>query len=241
MMRRVASTALILVFAAITCAGISLTAACASAVFHDLTETGKPGYLTLALDSSTPLQTSITPGASVRWLVEASLNDAEVGSLSVELRAGGDLVRDSGMTAGVEACSGAFDISSSPASCQGTREVALAPTEIALLPAQQDLYQLANLSHDEPRQLLVTISIPSSTPDALVDGRTAQIGLGVHAAGDDDEVVVVPPVDSPHDPPPLAATGADMLALGVLAFGLVGLGGAAWLRARTRSGVGGAR
>lgn len=228
---------LILAFALVTCAGIGLTAVRASAVFSDLVETGRPGYLTLALDTSTPLQTQIAPGASVRWLVEASLHDAELGTLGVELRTSGDLARDSGMTATVEACSGVFDIAAQAAVCQGAHEVALPATPIAALPEHDNLFQLADLRNGEPRQLLVTISIPATTAGALVEGRTAQIGLGVHAAGDGPEAPVVTPVTPPQQRPApiaLAATGADGIAVGVLAVGLAGLGVATWLRARAR-------
>lgn len=237
MLRRVFPTLLILAFAIVTCAGISLTAARASAVFYNLTETGRPGYLALALDSSTPLHTEITSGASASWLVQAALHDASFGTLDVELRASGDLARDSGMTATVAACSGAFNIAVQPASCQGTLEVALPTTPIASLPMHQNLYELTSLRSDEPRQILVTVSIPSTTPDALVEDRTAQIGLGVHSTGDDPQVVVVPPVT----PARLAPTGADLLALSVLAIGLIGLGTASWLRGRSRANLGGTR
>lgn len=237
MLRRVAPTMLILAFSLVTCAGITLTAVRASAVFSDLVETGRPGYLTLALDTSTPLQTQIAPGASVRWLVEASLHDASSGTLDVELRVSGDLARDSGMTATVEACSEEFNIATQPASCQGTLEVALPTTPVASLPTNQTLYQLASLQSDNPRQVLITVSIPSTTPDALVEDRAAQIGLGVHSTGDDPQVAVVPPIP----PTRLATTGADLFALSVLAIGLVGLGAASWLRSRSRAKPGGAR
>lgn len=237
MTRRVASTVLVLMFAAVACAGMTLTAARAAAVFSDLTETGRPGYLRLALDSATPLQTDIAAGGSARWLVEASLNDADTATLSVELRVNGDLARDSGMTATVEACSTTFDVAAQPASCQGTLEVALPQTPVAALPAPQHVYELVSLRHDAPRQLLVTVSIPAATPDTLIEGRTAQIGLGVHSTGDDTQVVVVPPVT----PTRLATTGADLLALSVLAAGLIGLGAASWLRSRSRASIGGAR
>ncbi len=228
---------LILAFALVTCAGISLTAARASAVFYNLTETGRPGYLTLALDSSTPVHTQITPGGSARWMIEASLHDASSGTLDVELRVSGDLARDSGMTATVEACSGAFNIAAQPASCQGTLEMALPTTPVASLPMNQTLYELTSLRSDDPRQILVTVSIPSTTPDALVEDREAQIGLGVHSTGDDPQVAVVSPVT----PTRLATTGADLLALSVLATGLIGLGAASWLRSRSRAKPGGAR
>lgn len=217
--------------AAVACAGLGLSAARATAVFHDLAETGRPGYLTLALDSSTPLSAELAPGDSMRWLVEASLHDADSGTLEVELRADGALLAESGMTAEVAACSGAFDIAAVPASCEGSLAPVLSETPLAQVSPQAGRYALADLRRDDPRQLLVTLAIPASTPPSALEGRTARIGLGVHAAGE-GPAVVRPVGPTPRDGLPV--TGADVAALGLLAAGLAGLGAVAALRGRGR-------
>lgn len=231
MSARAVSGVLALVFAAVTCAGIGFTAARASAVFHELSETGRPGYLTLALDSQSALRAELEPGQSMRWLVQASLRDADAGTLAVELRADGDLVAASGMTAEVEACSGSFDLSAAPARCGGSRTTVLPATPLARVAREGALYELAELRSGEPREVLVTLGIPSTTSAAAVEGRTANVGLGVHSAGSDASVTPVPPSERP----PLPVTGSDALALGLLATGLAGLGAAAALRGRARS------
>lgn len=232
---RVTSALLTVVFAALSCAGVVLTASRASAVFQDLVETGKPGFLTLALDSATPLQADLAPGDSMRWLVEASLNDATAGTLSFELQANGELVENSGMLAEVSACTGSFDIAAVPVSCEGSFTTALPETPLTAVSQQGNQYQLAELQQDAPRQLLVTLTIPASTPASTIAGQSARIGLGVHSAGDDEaQTGTVVPVNPPPVWAGLAVTGADALALGVLAAGLAGLGAVAALHGRRR-------
>ena len=231
---------LAIVFAAVTCLGVGLTAVRASAVFQPIAETGATGYLSLAVDSATPLEARLGPGDSMRWLVRAALGDAESSTLAIELRANGELVEAAGMTAAVETCSGAFDLSAAPGdapACQGSPTTVLPTTPLAAVSQSADRYDLAQLRRGEPRQLLVTLAIPAATPGDALDGLTARVGLGVHAAGDDggDGGTVVPVQPTPVPPKHLAVTGADALALGVLATGLAGLGLAAALRGRSRT------
>ncbi|EYT51858.1 hypothetical protein H490_0114850 [Leucobacter sp. UCD-THU] len=240
MSRRAASGLLIAVFAAVACAGAALTATRASAVFHELAETGRPGYLKLALHSGTPLWAELEPGDSMRWLVEASLHGSDSGTLAVELQAGGDLVSDSGMTAEVETCSVAFDITASPVGCEGSRATVLPPTPLAQIPQQGHRRDLADVSSGTPRQVLVTLAIPATTPAAGIEGRSARIGLGVHASGDAPATGLLP-LGTPRSPRALAATGSDVLALGLLSVGLVGVGAAAALRRRAPAAHGGRR
>lgn len=239
MTRHLPSLLLAIIFTAVTCLGIGLTAVRASAVFQPIAETGTAGYLSLAVDSATPLEAQLGPGDSMRWLVQASLEDAESSTLAIELRADGELVEAAGMTAAVEACSGAFELSGVPGvqpACQGSPTTVLPTTLLAAVSQSADRYDLAQLRRGEPRQLLVTLAIPATTPGDLIDGLTARVGLGVHAAGDSDSGATVVPVHpTPAQPKDLAVTGADTLALGVLATGLAGLGLAAALRGRART------
>jgi hypothetical protein len=232
---------LIGVFSAIALLGLTLTTARASAVFQEIAETGRPGYLKLGAHSATPLQAKLRPGESTHWLIEASLLDAERSTLAVELDASGELLDVSEMTAQITACAGAFEFGASAGSgaefedaeadirCLGERTAVLPPTSLLQLVRNGDRFTLAELRRGAPRQLLVQLSIPASADaDALAD-RTARIGLGVHADGED---VARPAQPVTPREPRLPVTGADALALGVLAVGLIGLGGSLALRRR---------
>lgn len=232
---------LIGVFSMVALLGLSLTAVRASAAFHEIAETGRPGYLKLGAHSATPLQAALGPGESMHWLIEASLFDAERSTLAVELDASGELLDASAMTAQVAACTGSFEFGASAGSgaefedaeadirCLGERTAVLPPTSLLQLVRNGDRFELAELRRGAPRQLLVQLSIPASADtDALAD-RTARIGLGVHADGED---VARPAQPVTPREPRLPVTGADALALGVLAVGLIGLGGSLALRRR---------
>lgn len=225
------STAVVAVFAVIVAAGVALAGSRASAVFVEITETGNPGFLTLAHDDATPLWATLEPGDSVTWLVRASLHEAESGRLSIELRGSGELVELAGLTGSVDACAGTFD----PASlaCEGTLTSAVAPVALRDLPKFGGQVQLADISQLDPRELLVTLTLPpdAALPDA--ETHTARVGLGVHASGAQAPPITPLPEGRPGTPG-LAVTGADAFALSVLSVGLIGLGGALILRRRSR-------
>lgn len=214
-------------FAVIVCVGLGVTAARASAVFRELTETGAPGVLVLSLDSASPLWAELGPGERMHWLVEASLRDADRGDLSLELQASGDLITASGISAGVEACTGTFDLGGREPVCDGTRSTVLAATALHRIAERSELLELAPLLSDEPRQLLVSVAIPQADDAAAISGRTAHVGLGVHVAGDSG-----PRPPAPPSPPRLPVTGSDAGALAILAVGLLGLGASLALRRR---------
>lgn len=214
--------------ALLVCVGLGMTAARASAVFRELTETGTPGVLVLSVDSATPLWAELGPGDSSRWLVEASLRDAERGDLALELRANGALLLASGLTAGIEACPTSFDLGGPEPACDGEAAVVLAPTPIAGSELEGRRFALAPLLRDAPRQLLVTLTVPASADARALAGTSANVGLGVHAAGDAPSRPTPP---APADPR-LPITGGDLEALAVLAAGLLGLGASLILRRR---------
>lgn len=205
--------------------GVALVSVRASAVFEEIIETGRPGYLVLRADSETPLWTTLAPGETARWLVEAELGDADRGAMSLELRSSGALVEPGGLTAEVVGCSGRADLTTSPPSCAGERETVVPETPLHSLPADGTPYELAALERDAPRQLLVTLRLPE---DAEVEAdQLAHVGLGVHVAGDD----AAPTPSRPPGKPPLAVTGADAVPLLLVALGLAGIAaGSAGLR-----------
>lgn len=251
--RRSRSISLLLIggFSAVALLGISLTAVRASAAFQEIAETGRPGYLKLGAHSATPLHAALAPGESMRWLIEASLVDAERSTLAIELDASGELLDVSAMTAQVAACTGSFELETpagaaqgsapdpdpafdpepSRVPCSGERTTVLPPTPLSQLAQRGDRFELAELRRGEPRQLLVQLSIPEGVDAAVLADRVARIGLGVHAGGETAER----PVRSVEPATPrIPVTGADSLALGVLAAGLAGLGAALALRGRRR-------
>lgn len=223
---RAATLLLVIAFALVAGAGAALTATRAAAVFQDLAETGRPGYLVLGAESATPLWATLGPGDTMRWLVRASLADAESGSLEVELEVRDALPHASGMTAEIVSCDGAFDLDGTTPACDGVSETPLPETTIAQLSPTTGRIPLARLERAEPRELLVTLSLPAGERPQPADGTLARVGLGVHAAGEERAA-----------PPPrrLAATGEDAMALGVLALGLIGTGTGLALRRRGAS------
>ena len=229
---RTTSIVLVIVFAAVSVVGLLLSASRASAVFTELTESGTPGYLVLAQDTTTPLWSSLQPGQSTYWLIQASLHDAEGGTLAIELRGNGDLIEHGGLTGSVDACAGTFDLSS--LTCAGSRTTAVAPVALSSLPSTGEQVRLADIKQGAPRELLVTLTLPSTTVITAGERPSARIGLGVHASGTGKpEVTPITPVRSV--PPQLSVTGADVLPLGLLAAGLLGLGAAlGWRRRVTR-------
>lgn len=229
---RVLSTVLVVVFAAVTGFGVVLAGSRASAVFTEISETGTPGYLTLSRDTATPLWATLEPGQSMHWLIQASLHDASSGQLAIELRGSGELIETGGLTGGVDACAGHFDLTT--LTCTGTLSSAVSPVALRDLPQAGGRVQLASIKQGEPRELLVTIALPSEAVIATDSTVDARIGLGVHAAG--DVPTSVTPIPPKHTTPPvsprLSVTGADLLPLGLLAAGLMGVGGALALRRR---------
>lgn len=233
MRARIAATLLTATFVCVTCVGLVLTTTRASAVFHDLAETGQPGLLGLRIHSQTPLWATLAPGDSMHWWIEAALEDTTSGTLAVEMRSAGRLPEISGMTAEVLACSGEFDIATHPPTCTGVLETALAATPLTQVNQHDGRYDLVDLHGDDPRHVLVTLTMPSSVDGEAIAGQSAHVGLGVHAAGESPSLA--PPAGTSPAPGGrhLTATGADALALGLLAAGLIGLGAIARTRGRT--------
>lgn len=207
-------------------AGAALTASRATAVFQSLAENGHPGYLVLGLDSSTPLWATLSPGQSAHWLVQAALHDTDIGDLELELEVRDALPEASGLAAEVTACDGSFDLGGAQPSCHSGLQVVMPSTDIALFAPNSGRFSLPELRHDAPRQLLVTLSLPATADPTVVEGQQlARVGLGVHVRGE------TPDVEQPAEPE-LPLTGSDLLPLGMLAVGLLGVGIGVLLRRR---------
>ncbi|MGI6877620.1 hypothetical protein [Microbacterium sp. gxy059] len=216
-LRRRAAGALALVFLLVALAGGALVVQRAAAALERVEETGQPGLLALRSDPAAPAWSHLRPGDRVHWLIEASLADADIGSLSLELRADGALVDRGGMTASVSSCPAPFQDGAVPRCAEPGGAVVLPATSLAEISADADRIALADLRRDAPRHLLVTLALsPDADPAGIADAR-ARIGVGLHAAGDDA-----------RSPDPLAPTGSDLaadaIALGLLALGAVGAG-----------------
>lgn len=214
--------------------GGMLSGARALAVFNDITETGTPGLLRLAVHDETPLWVTLGPGGSAKWLVQASLDGAESGTLAVELDAYGELVSASGITARVDACTEHFDpahldLDPENVPCSGLSSTVLPVTALSALAVSDDRYGLADLHRLAPRELLVTLTIPATADPEVIANEIAHIGFGVHASGEAEDSNSGGGESDNHPGTTggfgggLAATGADVLSLGVLALGLAAI------------------
>lgn len=218
---------LIAVSAILVAAGTALTANRAVAVFHEITETGHPGLLVLSAHSETPLWVTLQPGETRHWLVQAALHDAPSGSLSVELVTR-DLMPETGaLEAEVIACEGAYDLGASTPSCSGAVTQVVPRTSIATMDGGSARVELVDLYQGDPRQILVSLTMPSHAAPINSDQQILRVGLGVHSSGDDQASVRSPDVGSR-----IAITGTDATSLGLLAAGLIGLAAALLLRRR---------
>lgn len=224
---RTAALILIPLFALVLGLGAALTATRAAAVFQMITETGKPGFLVLAVDSGTPLWATLAPGDSMHWLIQASLHDANRSDLTVELAVRDAIPGAGGLLAEVRSCDGSYDLSSATPACQGLEDLVLSESSVATLTPQTGPFVLTELHQGTPREFLVTLTLPANAPTQDTDTQLARVGLGVHASGEDPDKNVPHPL--PQPPPALAATGADALSLALLAVGLIGVAGGALL------------
>lgn len=194
----------------------------ASALLHEISETGLPGYLALHADPVAPNWQDLTPGDTVHWLMSASLSDAQTSSLDLELRSEGALVQAGELQVAVTACTEPFS-SHGPGTTPGdficesdaSTVVEQTPLSAVAQPERGDLYALARLHAGAPRYLLVTLSVPETADLQAMAGTSMQVGVGLHASGDSDS--------STMPPPTLVVTGADLYILGLLGVGLFGV------------------
>lgn len=212
--------------------GVALTATRATAVFMQLDETGRPGYLVLSVDSNTPLWSTLRPGETSHWLVQAKLEDAPWSSLTLQLEAREVREEARDLLVEVASCDTAFDLEREVPSCAGAYQPLVPPTPISqfeVLP-ESEVIELADLYTGEPRELLVSLTLPATSTN-IPNDELARVGVGLHAAGDSPAPV---PGPEPGTKTPLPVTGADLLPLGLLGLGLIGLGTGLLLRRRER-------
>lgn len=212
--------------AALAMGGLALGQA-ASAALVDVPVDGAPGRLVLS-SAPYPVQfLDLSPGGPRYWEVAARLEDASTATLSLELRASGELVsHPRGLTMTVDACTVPWsDATTAPACAAGAQRIAAA-TPADDYSAASPVFELAPLTADAPTYLLVTLAVEDSAAaqaDESLMGLTGDMALGFTAVALDD--VPVPPRTGDG----LATTGADPTALraaAALAAGLLGLGSA---------------
>ncbi|GGA65880.1 hypothetical protein GCM10011490_15670 [Pseudoclavibacter endophyticus] len=221
-------TALVAVFSVVLALGVVLVAGRGVAAWQDVSEPDENGRLHLRTNPFPAEWHELGAGDVVTWHVEASLHGAERSTLALELEASGTLV-DAGMRVAVDGCT----LEYLGRACPGESSAIVDDMALTDLPREADgrTWQLADLTEDAPRYLLITVSIPASPDRAGLEGR---LGVGLHASGDDQGV----PAAGAEPPGALAPTGGDLLALLVLAIGMLGVGSGALLRRRRRGEAG---
>lgn len=220
-------------FTAALIAGLVGTVSRAAAVWEEVTETGRPGLLRLSTATATPMWASLSPGDTTHWLVAATLLTAPKGNLQLELTGSGSLIEAGDPSLSVTGCPSGFSMDGSVPTCSSGGEPVLPETRLASVVSDDRLISLDEIVRGEPRELLVTLTLPESASATEVTGKVVHVGLGLHAAGDG------PPAEpGPVDAPPLPLTGSDAWPLLLLAVGLIG--GAACMHAsrRARAGAG---
>lgn len=185
--------------AALALTGLGAAAASAQpGGFTEVPETGREGYLVLRADPYPARFPGLTPGDEVAWSIQARLEDAPTGSLQLRLAGSGDLVHHPrGLEVSVRSCTGPFTSRAPHAGCTGTEtevvplsrlaDVSTDPDTAASArgPAGDRSWQLADVTADSPRYLMVTLGLPqSASRDRGLQGRTGDFGVGLYAAGE---------------------------------------------------------
>lgn len=190
----------------------------AQAILQEVKETGLPGYLSLRSAPGTPEWKELTPGTTVHWLIEASLDTAVTSTLDLEMRSSGSLVDLHALDVEVTTCTSMF--ATTPdltfAQCPESANVVVPKQPLGNISSEHDgtVFALAPLNAEAPRFVLVSLTVPASASGTLTGGEEARIGVGFTASGDD-------PQSPAGDPPPLAVTGADYAALSFLSLGIL--------------------
>ena len=220
-------------FTAALIAGLVGTVSRAAAVWEEVTETGRPGLLRLSTATETPMWANLSPGDTAHWLIAATLLTAPKGALQLELTVNGSLIEAGDPRLSVTGCPSGFSMDGSVPTCPSGSEQVLPETSLARVMTDNRLINLDEIVRAEPRELLVTLTLPDSASATEVSGKVVHVGLGLHAAGDS------PPADpGPVDAPPLPLTGSDVLPLLLLAVGLIGGAACVHTSRRARAGAG---
>lgn len=170
----------------------------------------------------------MSPGESRYWSVEASLLDADRGSLALRVFGAGPLIEHPrhGLLITVDGCDGTLDADAPRArpACTGSEFVPIIAEQplaaISSDPASNegdDVWALPDIVRGQERSFVVTLSLPAAgADDKTLMGLRGQIGVGLYAAGD---------AAQPGPDDPLPPTGAAVpLALLLLGGGAAALG-----------------
>jgi hypothetical protein len=218
---------------ALACGAVALAGA-AQAAFVDVPPTGEPGQLVLSSDPYPAEFLDLSPGDIRYWQVAARLEGARRATLSLELRASGELVaHPRGLVMTVESCDSAWITTSGAPDCASGAQSVAVVTPADDYSSSSPTFPLSPLAEGAPEYLLVTLAIddtPAARADMTLMGLTGDMAVGLTATAFDDRPV--PPATA------LPATGSDpaMLA-GLLATagGMIGLGATLRLRRTGRA------
>jgi len=216
---------------AIACGVVALAGA-ANAALIDVPVTGAPGRLVLSSDPYPVEFLDLSPGEARYWEVAARLEDAREATLSLELRADGELVRHPrGLVMTVESCDTEWTgLDGAPLCATGGRAVTVV-TPADDYSTSSPRFELSPLTPEAPQYLLLTLAVEDSAAaraDTTLMGLTGNMAVGLTATAFDDRPVTPPA-------PALPATGGDPAAVaGMLAVaaGMLGIGAALRLRRR---------
>lgn len=182
-----------------------------------------PGLLSLWTDSYPLEYHDMDPGESAYVRLNVQLDDSDRGDLTLEVRKNGDLATVAGgLELTVERCD--VDWTSVPSGVTSSGAPVCASGRTALLAADDaddfavasPTWDLGEIEDDSTVYMLVTLALPSSTPQATVNGLSASFGFGLFAEGQ--------AVAAPITPAALAFTGMDALSLLLVAVGAIGAG-----------------
>jgi hypothetical protein len=186
----------------------------------------------------------MSPGESRYWSIQASLLDAERGSLALRVFGAGELVEHSRypLTVAVEGCDGTL-IGDDPRRhpvCDGATFAPVIAEQplvgISSNPVEDqadDVWTLPDIVRDQSRSFVVTLAVPADgSDDESLMGLRGEIGVGLFAAGEDaaqpePPVGEGPPpgVENPTQSNDLATTGGLLpVSLLLIAAGTIGLG-----------------
>jgi len=163
-------------------AGASLVAVAASAA--PVPENGMDGLLTLEADPYPAQDITIARGEHLLWPVTAELDSPTTGELNVRVTSEEPLAEDpDALRFELASCDEAWVLPATmtdPATCAGgagtvvISEAAFAATD------SDEVWELGAIAPGVPRYFLVTLSLPLSTPGALVN-EPAQVSFGFTA------------------------------------------------------------
>ena len=202
------------------------------------------GDLVVTAVPEDPQFLDLTPGDSRFWTVEASLEQASSGRLSMRVFGAGAVVEHarSGLTIAVESCSRAYASGSSTSRpvCGSAPTQVISTTNLASISSDPGdatsprTWVLPDIHRSVDRHFLVTLAIPSDgESDKTLMGLSGSFGLGLFASGVDTPPAPID-VERPRPTTSLPDTGGPALALLLLGLGAVSLGLA--VRARAHRG-----